>query len=357
MISHLAQPPTSPRHKAGATRRDKMALWLWRFTIFNIVALGLLWLVERFVAEQHWTTTLLTYLPQHPTVLPTLFLGLWSLFARRRLSLLFNTLTLAAWLLTFGGFNIPLQSTFASRPPAEAPRMRVMSYNILLGLRGVEALAQEIRRQQPDVVCLQEATYRRNMLDPVPVLQKLLPGYHVARRGEVATFSRFPIVEQRVYDFPAPSDRAYLETVHEVQGRRVHVYNVHLTSIQTGAGNLKRFQNVRDLLPDSITQRGAQFDLLLRIAQSTSDAGHAVLLVGDFNTPPRGRLYSRLASRYEDAFCAAGWGLGYTFHSDVPVMRIDYVWANSHWQTLSARAIDTTASDHRPLVVDLALRR
>jgi vancomycin resistance protein VanJ len=346
--------------------RPSTSKWVPRWSALswlNVVALAGLWLVERYIGERFWYTNFITYVPQHLSSLPVLLLLFAAACLKNRRLILLNGAVLLVWALTFGGVNIPWQSTlgrlerkaFARNRTAKPHSLRVMSYNILCGLGGIDKLAQTIREQNPDVLCMQETIYWKQEPDPIPPLQELLPGDHMARVAEVTTFSKYPIVAQRTYNFPAPSSRAILETVLDVDGKQVHVYNVHLGSLQTGREAWGKKEGLAQSIHGSAAQRREQVDLLLNVTQSTLEAKRPALIVGDFNTPPRGRIYHALASRYTDAWSAAGWGTGNSFHRDLPVLRIDHVWMSSHWQARRAWVPESEASDHRPVVTDLVL--
>ena len=69
-------------------------------------------------------------------------------------------------------------------------------------------------------------------------------------------------------------------------------------------------------------------------------------------TPRRGR--AKLSAHLTNAFKQAGGGLGPTFPAAFPPVRIDHVWLR---QAEAVRAFMpvSTASDHRPLVVEVHL--
>ena len=77
--------------------------------------------------------------------------------------------------------------------------------------------------------------------------------------------------------------------------------------------------------------------------------------MGDFNNPPRGRLYQRLAGCFQDAFRAAGWGLGETYPVGTPLLRIDYLFAGQGVGVSRCWVPNVRASDHRPTVAEVVL--
>ncbi|MDX2139325.1 MAG: hypothetical protein SF123_14665 [Chloroflexota bacterium] len=74
-------------------------------------------------------------------------------------------------------------------------------------------------------------------------------------------------------------------------------------------------------------------------------------------------LYQIITDRYTDAFAAVGEvGFGFTFPHITrrplpPVLRLDYVFYDSHFRGIDARVwSDSGSSDHLPVLVRLALR-
>jgi len=329
-------------------RRDRLTL----LTKINLVMLLLLCLAETFIAERHWLTVLLLYVPQHWIGIPGVLLTSWSLFRKQRRLLLLNGLGLLFFLVYFMGFNVPLRA--GSTP--SAARLRVMTYNINYGSRGAAQIVKTVRAAQPDVLCLQETREYRQWDDPVPELQRLLPGWHMARGAEVTTFSRYPIIDQQSHAMPRGTGRVILETHIDRAGQRFAVFNVHM-STAAGAVNRSEARLRRRLgLPIYVS---ATADIRRRQTQLLLSITHGVVtphvVVGDFNNPPRGLVYRALTGRFQDAFRAAGWGWGYTFRSDLPVMRIDYIFLGPRVRATRTFVPTANASDHRPLVADITL--
>lgn len=77
------------------------------------------------------------------------------------------------------------------------------------------------------------------------------------------------------------------------------------------------------------------------------------LILGDFNTPPNSDGHELLSRSFADCFGEVGGGFGYTFRADIPVWRIDYVWASPALIPCRATVGSCRLSDHRPLSVDL----
>lgn len=265
----------------------------------------------------------------------------------------------APWRRSFRAWSVLLAALFlgacAHRPPAEpAPAtMRVMSYNIrhgrgLDGRLDLERIAAVLRDARADVVLLQEVdrgTERTDRRDLAAELAALTGMHGVFSRnipyqgGEYgnATLSRFPVVAWTNLHFRMlrPGEqRGLLQVTAEVPGQgRVQFWNTHI-----------------DYRPDDAERLGnvAEVNALL---DRTADP---VILGGDFNDLPGSRVHAALGARWQDAWLAAGEGDGFTYPADRPAKRIDYFWVphGSAWQAARAWVPDTTASDHRPVVVE-----
>lgn len=343
-----------------------------RLLWINIGLLILLWAFTHGLAERFWLSGFLCYMPLHLLVLPTLYLLARAAWKRAWKIAGAHALCLGAIAHVFLGFQVPLRhllSATGQRTSGTAPRagLRVATYNVLGARRGVGKVAGVLRELDADVLCLQEADLWKSETkrgpDPLRDLTSRLPGYHVARAAEVATLSRFPILAQRALPFPAPSTRFVLETVLATNNGPLRVLNIHPATIAI-TGRTSPSVGVAARVAQSLRVRDGQIAVLLRAVDSPPVEWHSswksapVVLAGDFNTPPRGRTYGRLAARWGDSWREAGWGAGDTYHSDFPVVRIDYVWRPRGWKTTQARVVEGLArgglaSDHRALVVDL----
>lgn len=82
-----------------------------------------------------------------------------------------------------------------------------------------------------------------------------------------------------------------------------------------------------------------------------------VLLVGDFNSTVHHWEHRFLARGLQNAFTRRGVGWGATYHSRLPLVRIDHILAGPQWTIVSARVPAAHAySDHRPLTARLRWR-
>jgi len=328
---------------------DRSGRGLRVLTAANLIFVVGLWLIETFVAERHWLTTLITYMPQHWAVLPLLVLLPWALVRRSRRMIGWNLLAVCIFLFGLMGFSVPLRAPTGKSGQA----VRIMTWNIHHASGGTENIMAVVEREHPDIVCFQEASDGRWQSTVLPELRKAFKGWHYSGFREVATFSRFPIIEERVHRLMPETGRVVLDTVVDAEGSPVMVWNIHL-NVAVGGRSL-RSGGLRGvpayLRHTAAVRRDQMLDL------DTILVAAPLVIVGDFNTPPRGCYYRRFASRHRDVFRHAGLGFGYTYPARRPLMRIDYVSADDDIRVRRCFVPKTTASDHRPVVADLVIPR
>lgn len=254
-----------------------------------------------------------------------------------------------------------------SSPNAAAPTssLRVMTFNIQSGGGNLDGTVAAIRAEHPDVVALQEVDVhwadRSAFADQAAIMGERLgmsvafaPIYHVAnadaskpaREFGVALLSRMPIVRwrndtltrlstQTTNATPSPAP-GLLSATLDVRGTPVRVLVTHL-----------------DYRADPAV-RVTQVDEM--VAQLDKGAGPA-LVFGDMNATPDASELRPFFTRLQDAWVVAkSLGPGLTYPAEQPVKRIDYVLASREFRVLSAAVVDTKASDHRPVVVELDFR-
>ncbi len=242
--------------------------------------------------------------------------------------------------------------------------MRLLVWNIHKGIGGIDRrydpdrIVTVVHHHRPDVLLLQEVDDRvpRSRHDPQPELLAERLGFgHVAYGPNVhlkhgrygnATLSHFPISRRENVDltFPMKKPRGALvvEVDVPVDG---HEYSVHLVNVHLGLSGLERRWQVRRLLASERLEHLDRRSRLV-IAGDTNDWAGAL---------PEGRL------RREGFECATGRGRRAvrTFPAWGPTGALDKVFLRGPVRALHAMrsrlALARHASDHLPLVVDLAL--
>ncbi|MFC8420392.1 endonuclease/exonuclease/phosphatase family protein [Streptomyces sp. NPDC057236] len=260
----------------------------------------------------------------------------------------------------------PATAVGAPGAPAPTVPLRVATYNIHAGagqdqVFDLDRTAAALRDLRADVIGLQEVDVhwgaRSDFADEARALAGKLgmrvffaPIYDLDPAGQdgerrqfgVAVLSRHPVLAAENHEItrlstqtpdpvPAPAP-GFAEVVVDVRGAHVHVYTTHL-----------------DYRADPSVREAQVADMLGVLA---ADRGPKVL-VGDFNAEAGAPELAPLWERLRDAAPDAGG----TYPAIDPVKRIDLVTVSPGIRVTGARTVATQASDHRPVVTDLEVRR
>lgn len=234
----------------------------------------------------------------------------------------------------------------------EATQLKVMCYNLRFGeLASLEELADFIKKENPDIVALQEVdvkTYReraphQNGKDFISELayrtgMLSLFGKTIPYKGGlygIGILSKYPYISSERILLPMPDgakeQRAYLVSEIELaNGKTLTFVSTHL-DYTTSA--------VRQAQVDCINN-----DLLKRKTP--------VILCGDFNAKPDSpEIKSKMAV----------WKQACNMNSTVPAQdaksKIDYIFCypKEQWETISAETPVVQLSDHLPIIATVRL--
>jgi len=241
----------------------------------------------------------------------------------------------------------------ASRSAQARVRLRVMSYNIHVGIGmdkrlDLARIAEVVRRARVDLVALQEVdrgVERTGRVDEIRELARLTGmdyafahnlDYQGGQYG-VAVLSRFPILSIDHWRYANRRERerrGFIRVEVEVGGRRLNFVTTHL-DYQFADG------------------RSFETEQLLKALEGVRGP---LIVAGDFNEEPGKDVGVFLADKGMTRVDSGGNPSGLTFPADKPVKRIDYVFHRNLGVEVHAEANvpDTLASDHRPLVVSLS---
>lgn len=255
--------------------------------------------------------------------------------------------------------SVAAVNVLASRNAVAAPSaglfgLRAMTFNIQSGSRGLEGVARLIRRTSPDIVALQEVdrfTRRAHGKDQAEELAKLTGlEHHVHFRATdlfggaygVALLSRFPLEAPWHMQLPragTEEPRTVGRARIEVEGQTVSVYVTHLAHLPTN-GDLRTRQ------------------MKAILAELQADP-HPKIVMGDLNESPHSQAVRLLGDHLRDAFDTSGRGRSGTYPLPLflPAIRLDYVMASPELQPQQSYVIESTASDHYPVVAEFELRR
>ena len=247
--------------------------------------------------------------------------------------------------------------------PPKGQSLRVMTYNIY-GARAtspanaadLDAIAEVIRRQNPDFVTLNEVDVFTNRTgkdvhQACDLAEKLGMEWHFSKAidrdgGEYgdAVLSKYPILEKRSYRLPCAAeqpgeDRSLCVIRVQIDGKDLYVASTHLDHLSGDASRLVQATEIR------------------RIRDTELEGD--LILCGDLNAIPSSNLIATMTSFLTNT----GPIDQYTFPSDDPSRKIDYIMYApiEHFGVQNCQVVSrgdqqvggVDASDHRPVIADI----
>lgn len=227
---------------------------------------------------------------------------------------------------------------------------RVVSYNIRTGIgmdgvRSIQRVADVLARLSPDVVCLQEVDQRmpRSWLANQPKFLSTILGMRTVFQRNISHgiggYGNCVLIKSGAIHcrcHPLPSDgepRGCVEVRTVLCDREVVIFNTHLAV--------------------EATVRHRQAHAVYEITRAVH---HPKVLCGDMNDGPGSSTLSALLDDpvLRDSALEVEADAAATY---IPTAtRIDFILADLRFAVKSYEVVDTQASDHRPVVVDLEMQ-
>lgn len=217
-----------------------------------------------------------------------------------------------------------------------------------------------ILRESPDILSIQESHHTMRGMTPLDRIYpyKFVDFEYGIPKTEVVNslFSKHPILNYGVIDFPN-SDNAALFAEIVMNQDTVRVYNLHLQSFSV-IPNVAHLQSEASgkLLKRITRGLQRQEEQVLLIRKHISNSPYPVILTGDFNNTQFSKVYRIMKDGFKDSFVEVGSGFGRTFTFFGLPMRIDYLFADEHFEVISHTNYGVELSDHYPVKAGFKLK-
>jgi endonuclease/exonuclease/phosphatase family metal-dependent hydrolase len=222
--------------------------------------------------------------------------------------------------------------------------LRVLGYNVHSLRDDPRALAAVVREVAPDVAILQEAPRRFRWRQKCANLARSFD--LVVAGGGLPALGNLILTSLRVRARESWCVRFPLTPGRHLRGAVLLRCTVGRTTFVAAGSHLS-------IDPD---ERPSQATTLKKYL---SEVDEPLVFGGDLNENSGGAAWRTLADGLVDAAVAAGAQERATFPGLAPTDRIDGVFVDPRWTVVGYDVVDTpaarSASDHLPLVVDLAL--
>lgn len=241
-------------------------------------------------------------------------------------------------------------------------------------------MMDQIRDQNADIVCLEEFFHSTDSIyyDNLNYIKEKLdyPYYYFSWEedggkqwvGEVI-FSRHPIIDSGIIRYPKPGMPEALIYADVVRAKDTfRVYTTHLQSFKFMKEDYERIEKIKNrddsLLENSrsifskikraTVLRSRQADI---VREQLNQCQRPFIFTGDLNDVPNSYTYFTIRGDLQDVFLQKDFGIGRTFNSLSPTLRIDFIFTTSHFSVQQFNRIPKDLSDHYMLVADLSLHQ
>jgi endonuclease/exonuclease/phosphatase family metal-dependent hydrolase len=243
-----------------------------------------------------------------------------------------------------------------------------------------EEVSDLILQQEADIICLQEFNNSFNGDSAnnhiAPFLSKY-PYYFFSRdfyrsNGYTAgsiIFSKHPLLDSGRVKYPGSLSESLLYVDVRRGDDTVRFYTTHLQSFRFNEGDYSNIEKVKETGEESIAaskslfpkmrlafkKRGIQAKI---VREQLDKSPYPFVICGDFNDVPNSFTYFHIkGNNLQDAFLKKGSGIGKTYYSIAPTLRIDYLLADKRLNVERFAMVDEGLSDHVMLVGDFSVKR
>ncbi|MEO6167449.1 MAG: endonuclease/exonuclease/phosphatase family protein [Chitinophagales bacterium] len=309
------------------------------------------------------------------------FLFLWVV-----VRLKITVISLIAILITLPVLRIYCSFNFpAANKVKSVSGIRVMSYNVRnfdvyhwsKESNALEGIIEMIKKADADIVCLQEfynADTGKFQTIKSLAAEAGLPYFHFEKKSGkkgrswgTAIFSHYPVTDHGSVQFDNQTQNSCSYADIKIDSSVVRVFNIHLQSVYLSKKDheylddisenqdvqVKPTREIISKLKKAFIYRGEQ---ALKIENQIGGSPYPVIVCGDFNDAPASFAYHTLSDHLQDAFLKAGWGIGPTYSGFPKIYRIDYIFADDHFEISSYQTICENHSDHYPVVSVMNLK-
>jgi endonuclease/exonuclease/phosphatase family metal-dependent hydrolase len=239
-----------------------------------------------------------------------------------------------------------------------------------------EDIANSIDKLNPDVVCLQEFNNSSNKSDAdnISLFNKKYPYYFFSKdyytnnktyQSGCVIFSKTPIINSGKINYPSAESLIFADVVKG--NDTIRVFTTHLQSFKFKKQDYDDIEKIKTQDEDALAasknifykmklafkRRGKQAAI---VRTEIDKSPYPSFICGDFNDVPNSFTYFHIKGKRQDAFLKKNFGIGRSFISIAPTLRIDYILPDNNFDIQQFDMIDEGFSDHIMLVCDLQLK-
>lgn len=308
------------------------------------------------------------------TLLMVIFSLVFWLIVKPKFALLTGIVFLLSFKQIGSLFGFSMSPKFVNTKPNNALRIvswNIESFNGLASKKNVrEDITKAIEKINADVVCLQEFNNSLNT-NNLSLFSKLYPYHYFPgdyfrqiagyTSGNVI-FSKYPIINSKQIKYPTSESLLYIDVV--ALNDTVRIFTTHLQSYKFNKKNYDEIDKIKNQDDEALEasksiikkmklafiRRGEQAKI---VDEELKKCSYPSVICGDFNDVPNNFTYWKIRGNRQDAFIKKGFGIGKTFTSLAPTLRIDYMLPDNNFDITQFDVADNGLSDHLLLICDV----
>ncbi|HEU0227545.1 MAG TPA: endonuclease/exonuclease/phosphatase family protein [Arachidicoccus soli] len=336
--------------------------------------------------EKWWFVAFLSLLLPY-LILLLLFAFIFWLFAKPKAALIPLLALLIGWRQIkvifsyhiFSSFNNDIKVTNAIRIITwNVGSMYGLSHNKDKRMHDRKEIANTIIGLSPDIICLQEFNNSETQgkeANNVGLFSKDYPYYFFSKdldkhngfyQSGSIIFSKYPIIDSAKIKYPKGISESFIYVDILRKKDTIRIFNVHLQSYKFSPQDYDDIAQIKSQSDSTIkasislmnkmqlafSRRGVQADMIQKYSDSSRFKS---ILCGDFNDVPGSYAYFKIRGSRQDAFLKKSWGIGRTYYSIAPTLRIDYIMPDKDFTVNQFDIVDEDLSDHLLLASDIVL--
>ncbi len=285
---------------------------------------------------------------------------LFFLFGKKRIAFLLLTVV-CIYTAAFGDFSLSFLIP-RNRPQSTiAKKITVVALNVQYYSHGVNEVIDGILSLGADVALLSENDLSDSLTSVVK--KKIAPmQICMGHKNSVAILSRYPIVDFK--EIELPSYEASLSGSNDIDDLSRHPHRSFVYALLNVNGTQVNVVSIRFIAgrPKNNTLgenlRWGRYLLAMQMEEVDAFTTYLhglhgpVIFGGDLNAPPLSKPMRKIQCMATDAYMANHFWGDYTFRTELPTMRLDYLFSINNVIPDNARRPHLTVSDHFPVVAD-----
>jgi endonuclease/exonuclease/phosphatase family metal-dependent hydrolase len=239
-------------------------------------------------------------------------------------------------------------------------------------------MLDQIRKQDPDILCLEEFFHSPDTIfyNNISEIKAMGYPYHYFSYDPdgdhqfigSAIFSKYPMLDTGLVRYFRPSmTEALVHADIKVNDDTIRVFATHLQSVQFRQKDYEAIDEITTAkdslignsktvlakLRKAMSLRSSQADIARQIMD---DSPYPTIFCGDLNDTPNSYTYFTIRGDMQDAFLEKGFGIGRTFSSLSPTLRIDYILTDDQFSIKQFTRVVKYLSDHFMIMADVELK-